>query len=157
MSMMRKKEKSNPAISTSSLPDIVFMLLFFFMVSTVLRQVDLKVQIRPPLATEIQKLEKKSLVNFIYVGVPSEAYRGQFGTSPRIQLDDQFATPKQIPEFIEKARAKVAESQIPFLTTSIKADKDAKMGIITDVKQELRKVNALKINYSAAPRGEVYN
>jgi biopolymer transport protein ExbD len=153
---LAKKKKPAPGISTSSLPDIVFMLLFFFMVSTVLRETDLKVRVTVPQATEIQKLEKKSLVSYIYIGPPSETYRAKFGTAPRIQLNDAFATPNQVPEFIEKERASKAEAEIPFLTTSIKADRETKMGIVTDVKQELRKVNALKLNYSSSLRSEVY-
>jgi biopolymer transport protein ExbD len=153
---LEKKKKPAPAISTSSLPDIVFMLLFFFMVTTVLRQTELKVKVVVPQATEIQKLEKKSLVSYIYIGSPSESYKSKFGTAPRVQLNDAFATPKQVPEFIEKERAARSEAVVGFLTTSIKADRDAKMGIVTDVKQELRKVNALKLNYSSSKRSEVY-
>ena len=153
---LEKKKKPSPAISTSALPDIVFMLLFFFMVTTVMRQTDLKVKVVVPQATEIQKLEKKSLVSYIYIGAPSDNYKSKFGTAPRVQLNDAFATPKQVPEFIEKERAARSEAEVPFLTTSIKADRDAKMGIVTDVKQELRKVNALKLNYSSSKRSEVY-
>lgn len=153
---LNKKKKASPAISTSSLPDIVFMLLFFFMVSTVMRETDLKVMVTVPQATEIQKLEKKSLVSYIYIGSPGENYRAKFGTAPRIQLNDAFAMPSQVPEFIEKERAARAEAEVPFMTTSLKADRETKMGIVTDVKQELRKVNALKINYSTSLRSEVY-
>lgn len=153
---LNKKKKASPAISTSSLPDIVFMLLFFFMVSTVMRETDLKVKVTVPQATEIQKLEKKSLVSYIYIGSPGENYRAKFGTAPRIQLNDAFAMPSQVPEFIEKERAARAEAEVPFMTTSLKADRETKMGIVTDVKQELRKVNALKINYSTSLRSEVY-
>jgi len=153
---LQKKKKAPPAINTSSLPDIVFMLLFFFMVTTVLRQTDLKVKLVVPQATEIQKLEKKSLVSYIYIGPPSETFRSQFGTAPRIQLNDAFAVPSQVPEFIEKERSARSEAEIPFLTTSIKADRETKMGIVTDVKQELRRANSLKLNYSSSLRTEVY-
>lgn len=151
-----KKKKAPPGINTSALPDIVFMLLFFFMVTTVMRETDLKVKLVVPQATEIQKLEKKSLVSYIYIGPPSETYRAKFGTAPRIQLNDAFAVPSQVPEFIEKERDARAEAEVPFLTTSVKADRDTKMGIVTDVKQELRKANALKLNYSSSLRTEVY-
>jgi len=157
MAKFRKEGgKPQPAINTSSLPDIVFMLLFFFMVTTVMRQTDLKVKVVVPQATEIQKLEKKSLVSYIYIGAPTENLKAQFGTAPRVQLNDAFASPKQIPEFIEKERAARSEAEVPFLTTSLKCDQEAKMGLVTDVKQELRKVNALKINYSSSLRTEVY-
>ena len=159
MAAIRKKEgKELPAISTASLPDIVFMLLFFFMVATVMRETELKVQVRYPQATELQKLEKKSLVSYIYIGAPTKSYREQYGTAPIIQLNDEFVDREEyksaIAVFIQNERAKVDEKLIPQMTTSLRVDKEVKMGIITDVKQELRKVSALKINYSATQRTE---
>lgn len=136
------------AISTASLPDIVFMLLFFFMVTTVMRETTLFVQVTIPKATEIKKMEKKSLVSYIYIGPPVVRMQDLHGTAPRIQLDDSFAKVSDIQEFIAQERDAKDEKEIPYMTTSIKADETVKMGIVTDVKQELRKANALKINYS---------
>lgn len=144
--MFAKKIKVTPAISTASLPDIVFMLLFFFMVTTVMREVDLKVKIDQPEATEVQKLENKSLVDYIYIGPPTD--QKKYGTEPKIQLNDDYATLADIRPFIEAKRAMRDEQLVPKLTTSLKVDKATKMGIISDVKQELRKAQALKINYS---------
>ncbi len=144
--------KETPAISTASLPDIIFILLFFFMVATVMRETELKVAIKYPKATELQKLEKKSLVSYIYIGKPTKTYEAKFGTAPRIQLNDAFKTKEDIRAFISEERAKVDERLIGAMTTSLRVDKDVKMGIVSDVKQELRKVNALKINYSAVPK-----
>lgn len=157
MAAIRKKGgKALPPVSTASLPDIVFMLLFFFMVATVMRETELKVQVRYPQATELQKLEKKSLVSYIYIGSPTGNYREQYGTAPIIQLNDEFVNREEyksaIAVFIQNERAKVDEKLIPQMTTSLRVDKEVKMGIITDVKQELRKVNSLKINYSATQR-----
>jgi biopolymer transport protein ExbD len=144
----KKSGGGTPAISTASLPDIVFMLLFFFMVTTVMRETSLKVIVMTPKATEIAKLEKKNLVSYVYIGKPIKPLQPVFGTEPRIQLNDAFATVAQIPDFIEEERRRVDEKEIPLMTTSLKVDKETKMGIVTDVKQELRKINALKINYS---------
>ncbi|TAJ12980.1 biopolymer transporter ExbD [Marinilabiliaceae bacterium JC017] len=156
MAKFRKKNKGGqPAINTSSLPDIVFMLLFFFMVSTTMKEVTLKVQIKAPEATELAKLEKKSLVTYIYVGVPSKQYQNLFGTEPRIQLNDQFATVSDIQSYIAQERDAMKESDQPKMTTSIKADFDCPMGVITDIKQALRKAAALKINYSARKKVEI--
>jgi len=153
MSMFKKDEdKSIPAISTASLPDIIFMLLFFFMVTTTMREVELKIVVKLPKATELQKLEKKSLVSYIYIGKPLKKYQKVFGTEPRIQLNDAFADVSDIQAFILKEREARNEKEVPLMTTSLKVDEDTKMGIVTDVKQELRKVNALKINYSARKR-----
>ena len=142
MSKFRKKKKGMPGISTASLPDIVFMLLFFFMVTTVMRETTLKVTFKLPQATEVQKLEKKSLVSYIYVGKAKDLPGDQ------IQLNDRISTVKDVKAFIFGERATHKEEDIPFLTTSIKADMESNVGTITDIKKELRDINALKINYS---------
>ena len=146
-------KKETPEINTGSMSDIIFMLLFFFMVITTMREATLFVRIVPPVASEVQKLEKKSLVSYIYVGPPIDAHK--YGTEPRIQLNDQVANVNEIMAFVEAERLSRDEVDRPLLTTSIKADRTVKMGMVTDVKQELRKANALKINYSTA-RGKVY-
>lgn len=147
--MKKKGGKGLPPISTSSLPDIIFMLLFFFMTTTVMREVELKVSVVLPEASEVQKLEKKSLVSYIYVGPPTAVQMKKWGTAPRLQLNDSFQTKEQILDFIASEREKISESDRPFMTVSIKGHKETRMGIITDVKQELRKANALKISYAA--------
>lgn len=153
MSKFKKNNnKKTPGISTASLPDIVFMLLFFFMVTTVMRETTIMVKQSMPDATEIKKLEKKSLVSYIYIGAPVERMQNIYGTKARIQLNDAFANIDDIAQFITSERSARDEKEVPFMTTSIKADKDTKMGIITDVKQELRQANALKINYSTRKR-----
>ena len=149
MSKFKKNNKKGmQAISTASLPDIVFMLLFFFMVTTVMRETTLFVNVVTPKATEIKKMEKKSLVSYIYVGAPVKRLQASYGSASRIQLNDAFASVDDIQEFIATERESRDEKEIPFMTTSIKSDEKTKMGIITDIKQELRKANALKINYS---------
>ncbi len=140
------KTKEEPRINTASLPDIIFILLFFFMVSVSMRQNNLMVRIKLPQATQVQKLEKKSLVSYIYIGQPID--RALYGTNARIQLNDSYATVKDIPEFVAKARQARNEAVRSLITFSLKVDQNTRMGIVTDVKQELRKANALKINYS---------
>ena len=147
MSRFKKEgSKDLPAISTGSMPDIIFIILFFFMVTTTMRDVSLKVKIIAPEATEVQKLEKKSLVSFIYIGPPIQSRI--YGTESRIQLNDSFRSAKDIPEFIFAEREQRDEVDRQLLTTSLKVDSDVRMGVVTDVKQELRKVGAFKINYS---------
>jgi len=149
MSKFKKKKTGElPAISTASLPDIVFMLLFFFMVATVMRENTLLIKNTLPYADQLEKLDKKDLVMYIYAGAPSERFQGQYGTESRIQLNDKFADVKDIAAFIAAERASKREELVPFLTTALKVDKDANMGLVGDIKQELRKVNALKINYT---------
>lgn len=148
----KKRGKAKPEVSTASLPDIIFMLLFFFMVVTVLRDGERKVKVVVPEATQLQKLEQKSLVNHIWIGKPVEKFQSLYGTKPRIQLGDKFATENDIPLFLEQHKIKVPESQRPQITSSLKVDGDVTMGIVTDVKTVLRKSGQLKLNYSARPR-----
>ena len=145
----KKRGKTSPAVSTASLPDIVFMLLFFFMVVTVLRDAELKVKVSTPYATELTKLEEKSLVNYLYIGRPVEKYRELYGTKPRLQLGDKFANIVDIPLFLEKHKIKVPESRHGQITSSLRVDGEVTMGIVQDVKTQLRKSGQLKVNYSA--------
>ena len=147
MSKFKKDGKKNtPAVSTASLPDIVFMLLFFFMVTTVMREVDLKIKLSQPEATEIEKLEDRSLVDYVYIGEPTNT--ALYGTLPKIQLDDAFATVADIQDYVIEKRADRPEAVHGPIIVSLKVDEETKMGIVTDVKQELRDVQALKISYS---------
>ncbi|MAZ25912.1 MAG: biopolymer transporter ExbD [Cytophagaceae bacterium] len=148
MSKFKKKKGGElPAISTASLPDIVFMLLFFFMVATVMRENTLMIKNNLPTADQIEKLDKKDLVMYIYAGEPSPRYQSTYGTEPVIQLNDRISQVSEIQNFIFEERAAKREELIPFLTTALKVDGDTNMGLVSDVKQELRKANALKINY----------
>lgn len=143
----KKGSKETPAVSTASLPDIIFMLLFFFMVSTSMREVEMQVKIELPDASEAQKLEKKSLASYIYIGPPNDM--GKYGTSPRIQLNNAYASIDQIGEFIAAERDKLKEEERPDMTTVIKVNKITHMGMITDLKQALRRANALNIIYAS--------
>lgn len=144
----KKKDGDVPAVSTASLPDIVFMLLFFFMTVTTMKDSSLMVANTLPNASEVKKLEKKDRVLYIYVGKPTREYQKVFGTEPKIQLNDKFASVSEVGEFILQERAKKPQELQNVLTTALKVDKQANMGLISDIKQELRKVNALKVNYT---------
>ncbi len=146
MASFGKKEKPQPGISTASLPDIVFMLLFFFMVTTVLRETDLLVQVSIPKASQLEKLENKSLVSYIYIGPPKDQ---KFGETPRIQVNDVFIEPTDIPRFVAEERAKLDEVERDKIIMSMKVDRKAKMGIVTDVKLQLREADARKVNYAS--------
>ena len=152
MSKFKKKKKGLPAISTASLPDIVFMLLFFFMVSTTMRETDLVIK-KPvlPAASEVKKLEHKSLVSTIYVGKSKDARI----SGDKIQVNDKIIDVKDIPSFIFAERAIRKEEEVKFMTTSIKADKEANVGTILDIKEQLRDINALKISFSTTKGGEL--
>ncbi|MEM8584057.1 MAG: biopolymer transporter ExbD [Bacteroidota bacterium] len=153
MSKFKKKRgKSKPAISTASLPDIIFMLLFFFMVVTVLREEELLVQVRIPSATELTKIEDKSLVNQIHIGRPTAQNQSIYGTSPRVQLDDKIientALGSEIAKFLAEKRSVLTESERSRMTNALKIDGEATVGIVEDVKVELRKNNSYRLMYS---------
>lgn len=146
-SFKRSGKKEVPEVGTSS--DIVFMFLFFFMVTTQMRRNEVKVRVTLPEATEVVKLERKDLASYINVGPPTINYQAQYGTAPQIQLNDSFKTTDDIRDFIAAERESKSEADRAFMQVAIKADQDVKMGIVTDIKQELRRCSALKIMYFA--------
>ena len=146
----RKEGREMVEMNTSSLPDLIFTILFFFMMVTTMREVTLKVKFVVPQGTELTKLEKKSAVSFIYVGPPTDQLRAQMGSGTRIQLNDRYAEPREVMDFIASER-KHMENELDQVV-SIKADQFTHMGYITDIKEVLRKSYALKINYSASRR-----
>lgn len=152
MSKFKKKSKTKQDIPTSALPDIIFMLLFFFMVTTVLREVTINVQQRIPQAAELRKLQRKSLVSYLYIGEPRKAE--VFGKEPKIQANDVFIDTRDIVMWVTQEKDKLDEVERDQLTVSLKVDKEAKMGLISDVQLELRNANARKLMYSAPKRVE---
>ena len=150
MAKFRKKEKREvPQPPSGSLSDIVFMLLFFFMVTTTMRETENKVMVKLPEASEIVKLERKDLTSYINIGTPVAHLQSQYGNDSRIQLNDSFKTVDEIRDFIAAERDAMSEADRSFMTVAIRADENTRMGIVTDVKQELRKCSALKIMYTA--------
>jgi biopolymer transport protein ExbD len=148
--------KEVPAVSTASLPDIIFMLLFFFMSVTSMREVTTIVDIKLPEATELTALEKKHLTSFIYVGKPKETFQSQRGSETQIQLDDAFADIPLVETYVIEKRSAMSEVDQGRLTVALRVDKETKMGIITDIKQALRRAYALRINYVAVHKTNTY-
>ena len=146
----KKSTREMPEMNTSSLPDLIFTILFFFMIVTTMREVTLKVKFVVPAGTELEKLEKKSAVSFIYVGPPTDQLRAQFGSSTRIQLNDRYAEPSEVMDFVYQERQSMSDQSAQVI--SIKADQKTQMGYITDIKEVLRKSWALKVNYSSTHR-----
>ncbi|WP_430399868.1 ExbD/TolR family protein [Flavobacterium sp.] len=146
----KKKSGGTPGISTASLPDIVFMLLFFFMTATTMKDSDLKIENKLPKANQTAKLHKKQYVMYIYAGKPSERYRNSLGGSDRVQMADKIAPVSEIRNFVINERASRNSEDEKYLTASLKIDKNVKMGLVQDIKQELRKVDQLKVNYTTS-------
>jgi biopolymer transport protein ExbD len=146
----KKKSGGTPGISTASLPDIVFMLLFFFMTATTMKDSDLKIDNILPKANQTAKLHKKQYIMYIYAGKPSERYRNTLGGSDRIQMGDKISSVSDVKNFIITERASRNSEDEKYLTASLKIDKNVKMGLVQDIKQELRKVEQLKVNYTTS-------
>ncbi len=146
MSKFRKKSKTSQDIPTSALPDIIFMLLFFFMVTTVLRESTINVRQRIPRAHELRKLQRKSLVSYLYVGAPKKT--DQWGKEPRIQANDVFIETKDIVMWVAQEKDKLDEVERDQITIALKVDEDAKMGLVSDIQLQLREANARKLMYS---------
>jgi biopolymer transport protein ExbD len=149
MARFKKEEKKTvPELNMGSMSDIIFMFLFLFMVITTMRESTLYVRTIVPAATQAQKLEKKSLIANINIGPPMDNYVTTLGPEPRIQLNDKFEDIKNIVEFVETEKQQRNEVDKNMITWSIKVDESVRMGIVTDVKQELRKASAFKVNYA---------
>ena len=151
-----KKGGEIPAVNTASLPDIVFMLLFFFMVVTVLRQNDLMVKNELPKADQIEKLQKDRAV-YIYAGKPSDRYVSQYGSEGKIQIGDKYTDIKNLKPVLAELRGKLAPILQDKVMVALKVDKETNTGIVTDIKQTLRELNMLKIIYITAPGSEIDN
>lgn len=147
MSRFRNSDKKEaPGISSGSLSDIVFMLLFFFMVTTQMRESENKVNVTLPAATEITKLERKDLTSFILIGKPMQ--EDVYGSKDRIQLNGQIVDNyEQLGIDIIKERSAIPPKDLTHYRVAIRADLDTKMYIIRDVKLKLREVSALKLMY----------
>lgn len=152
MSKFKKKASTTQDIPMASLPDIIFMLLFFFMVTTVLRESDILVEQKIPAARELSKLERKSLVSYIYIGKPKKS---DMGSEPRIQINDRLVQPTDIQKFVNEEKDKLSEVERDQITMALKVDRDVKMGIVVDVQQELKEANARKILYSAIKKVDI--
>jgi biopolymer transport protein ExbD len=150
MSKFKKKVNTKQEIPTSSMPDVVFMLLFFFMVTTKMRETNINVEQKMPQAVQLQTLAKKSLISYLYIGKPKKVE--QFGQEAKIQANDVFIEPKGVIQWVNSEKAKLDEVDRDAITISMKADVEAKRGLIADVETELRRANARKLLYSANAR-----
>ena len=153
---MKKIEKKLPAVSTASLPDIVFMLLFFFMTVTTVKDTELLVENNLPEAKELTQLDKKDRVIEIFVGKPSAKYVSVFGDEPKIQLNEKLATLDDVGPYVLSQLAKKPVEIRSLITVSLKIDENVNVGVVSDIKEELQKINLLKVNYAASQGNYTY-
>ena len=138
----KKQAGTKQEVPTSAMPDVVFMLLFFFMVTTVLREVTLKVKLDLTKANNIEKIEEKRLVSYIYMG-PERLPNNQLGED-KVQIDDSIV------DDIGAIRNLMYEKLIkePRLIVSLRVDENSEFGLLTDVQKELQQAGTFRINYS---------
>lgn len=150
MSMFRRHDRKVPGLNTASLPDLIFTVLFFFMIVTHMREVQLKVKFQVPQGTKLEKLTKKSVVTYLYVGQPFKggAADGDTGGS-QIQINDKIASLGEVSDYLTAERQSMSGDDAKRMMVSIKADRNTRMNVIHDIKQTLRSTHVLKVNYSA--------
>lgn len=152
MSMFNRRRYEVPGLNTASLPDLIFSVLFFFMIVTHMQKVAVKVQFRTPQGTELTRLTKKTAVTYIYIGKPEGNLQKTLGTTTRIQLNDKFGNLDDVVDYISAERERMSPEDQQQMTVSVKADRTTKMSIIDNVKQALRKAKAYRISYSATDK-----
>lgn len=152
--MIKDKRRAIPELNTASLPDLIFTVLFFFLIVTHLRQDQMRVRYETPEGTKLEKLTRRSSTSYIYVGQPIDNLGKVKSGEMVIQLNDKIATVDDIASFVANERKNASAEDLNRMVFDIKADRNVKMGTITDIKQMLRKNNALRIRYSAQEKGK---
>ncbi len=154
MTLIRRRKRDVPALTTATLPDLIFVVLFFFMAVTHMREVTLKVRYRVPEGTELTKLTKKSAVTYIYIGKPIEGMQMPAKSDTRIQVNDKFADLSMVVDYVTEERDRMTPEDLQMMSVSVKADRDTEMGIISEVKQALTQANVSRVNYSALQKSK---
>jgi len=150
----KKKSNELPPVNTASLPDIVFMLLFFFMVATVMRETNLLVEQNLPKADQVEKLKKDRSV-FIFAGKPSDQYKEKYGNEGRVQIGDKYTDISKIGMALSEARGKLIPELQNKVVVALKVDDDTNTGLVTDIKEELRELNMVRIIYITTPGNQL--
>ena len=155
MSRFRRRNHEVPGLNLASMPDLIFTVLFFFMIVTHMRQTELKVRYVVPQGTELEKTGHKGSVVYLYIGQPVDEHGQPTSDGERIQINDRYVTVHEIPGAIADARDRMSSEDRMHMVVSIHADKGTDMGLVNDVKQALRQAGALRINYSATDKKEI--
>jgi biopolymer transport protein ExbD len=147
--MFHTRRHNVPSLNVASMPDLIFTVLFFFMIVTHMRNDEVQVRLQVPEGNEVRKLANKSSVVNIYIGRQVNEETGRQGEDWLVQLNGDLVKPEELPARIEQIRATMSPELAEHLTVSLRADRHTPMGIIQDVKKALQQSYALRINYSA--------
>ena len=148
MQIRRKKHRSVPGLNMASMPDLIFTVLFFFMIVTHMRNETVKVKLQVPQGTEVTKSSNKFSTINIYIG------RNNYGDT-QIQVNDRMCSLEQVGALVQNFKANLSEESQENLIINLRADRNTDMGIVNDLKKELRNVGALTIRYSATEKANV--
>lgn len=151
------RQRQVPGLNLASLPDLIFTVLFFFMIVTHMRDVVPHVNYEVPQSSEVQKDVRKAGLVYIFIGKPIDSQGRTVSDRTVVQLNNRLVDIPQLAQEIERERASMSESERRQFTVSIRADRDTEMGIINDVKQQLRRAGALRVNYSARDNNKQNN
>lgn len=146
----RKKSIAHPQIPMTALPDIIFILLFFFMVTTVPKKTAIQVGLQLPKAAQMRKLERKSLISYMYIGKPRQVEK--FGTEPSIQVNDVVITPSEIEKFVQQTQNRLSRVEREQRIIVLKVDEEVKMGLVTAVQNQLRAAGIRRIMYATVKK-----
>ncbi len=149
MRLYRNRNHDIPALNTASLPDLIFSILFFFMLVVHMRKATVHVKYQVPTATELSRLYNKSSVQYIYIGRPVNRLGQVDGKETVVQLNDHLTSIPEIKNYLVRLSAALPPEQRRQLSVSIKADRHVDMGTIMDLKQALREANVLNVNFTA--------
>lgn len=154
MIFFRRPRRYMPKLNMTSMPDLIFTILFFFIIVTRMQEVTLKVKYTVPEGTEITKQTKRTNVIHIYIGPPADWMQRFAGRKTQIQINDRFVSIEEITDYVAGKRRQMTPEEQETMTVVIKADRHTSMKLITEVKQALRKAGALRISYSATTQGK---
>ena len=149
MGLIRRRDREMPGLNMAAMPDLIFTVLFFFMIVTHMRETEVKVQYQMPQGAQLEKLEKKATIAHLYIGRPTLEQQKTLGDTVVIQLNDRIVPINQLAEAVREERRQMGEEDGTRMTIALRADRQTEMGVILAVKNELRKAGALRINYSA--------
>ena len=145
MQIRRKKHRSVPGLNMASMPDLIFTVLFFFMIVTHMRNETVKVNLQVPQGTEVTKSSNKFSTINLYIG------RNHYGDT-QIQVNDRMCSLEQVGALVQEFRSHLSEENQENFIVNLRADRNTDMGIVNDIKKELRNAGALTIRYSATEK-----
>jgi len=152
MSMFKqRRHREIPQLNMSSMPDLIFTVLFFFMIVTHMRSVPVMVKHQVPTGKELTRLSKQPVITYIYIGKPLNGASADKQSSV-VQVNDKIMDVDAISDYMSSLRHSLGKEDAENMIVSLKVDKDTEMGLVSDVKQALRRAHVTRVHYSAVSK-----